>query len=58
MLFRSIENIYTDYRPQGELLIARQAARRIDGEELMTISIDTLEVNPKVDMNLFKKPAE
>jgi len=53
-----IENVYTDYRPQGELLFARQAARRIDGEELMTITIESLEVNPKVDLNLFKKPAE
>ena len=53
-----IENVYSDYRPEGELLFARQAARRIDGEELMTITIDSFEVNPKVDLNLFKKPAE
>ena len=38
--------------------VSRQAARRIDGEELMTITIDSFEINPKVDLNLFKKPAE
>ena len=52
------ENVYTDYRPEGDLLFARQASRRIDGEELMTITIDSFEINPKVDLNLFKKPAE
>jgi predicted Zn-dependent peptidase len=53
-----VENTLSDYRPEGTLVIPRQQARRIEGEELMTITIESLEVNPKVDMGLFKKPAE
>ncbi len=52
-----IESILSDYQPEGALLVPRHQVRKIDGEELMTITHDSLEINPKIDLNLFKKPA-
>ena len=53
-----IENTLSDFRPEGALLIPHQQERRIDGEDVMKITIDSFEVNPKVDPAIFKKPAE
>ena len=52
-----IENTLSDYRAEGAILVPHQQARKCDGEEIMTISIDSFEINPKVDAGLFKKPA-
>jgi len=46
---------FSDYRPEGALLICHKQVRRVDGEELLTSTIDSFEVNPKVDPSLFKK---
>src|ERR1044071_4655762 len=53
-----VENKLSDYRPEGGLLIPHQQERKIDGEELMQITMDSFEINPKVDPDIFKKPQQ
>jgi hypothetical protein len=54
----NIEAVYSDYRAEGPVQIAHKQARRMDGEQIMAITIETFELNPKVDASLFQKPAE
>jgi len=51
-----VESTLSDYRLEGGLLIPHQQARRIDGEEIMTITIESFEVNPKVAADSFQQP--
>ena len=52
-----VESTLSDYRLEGGLLIPHQQARRIDGEEIMTITVESFEVNPKVPADWFAKPS-
>ena len=54
----NIEAVYSDYRAEGPVQIAHKQARRMDGQQIMAITIETFELNPKVDASLFQKPAE
>jgi predicted Zn-dependent peptidase/outer membrane lipoprotein-sorting protein len=54
----NIEAVYSDYRAEGPVQIAHKQARRMDGEQIMAITIETFELNPKVEASLFQKPAE
>ena len=51
-----IENSFSDYRMEGPLLVAHQQKRRVGGQDVMTITVDSCTVNPKIDPDLFKKP--
>jgi len=50
--------LFSDYRAEGPLNLPHRQIRKIDGEEVMTITVESFELNPKVDENDFKKPAE
>jgi len=52
-----VESTFSDYRNEGALLLPHKQARRIDGEEFMTITLESFEINPKVEDTLFKKAA-
>jgi predicted Zn-dependent peptidase len=51
-----VETIMSDYRPESQLVMPHKLARTVDGQEVMTITVDAFEVNPKVDPALFNKP--
>jgi len=53
-----VEAVYSDYRTEGSVQMARKQTRSMDGEQMMVTSIESFELNPKVDPALFKKPAE
>ena len=54
----TVEAVYSDYRAEASIQVARKQTRLMDGEQIMTINIETFELNPKIDPALFKKPAE
>ena len=47
----------SDYSTEGPLVVPHTMERRVDGEEVMTVKVDTFEINPKIDEGLFQKPA-
>jgi zinc protease len=53
-----VETTMSDFRAEGGLLLPHKQVRKIDGEEVMTITLDSFELNPKLDPDLFKKPAQ
>ena len=48
---------FSDYRQEASIQVARKQTRLMNGEQIMTINIETFELNPKIDPALFKKPA-
>lgn len=52
----TVEITYSDYRPEQAWLIPHQQVHRIDGQEVMKITVDSFEVNPSIDPEVFKKP--
>jgi predicted Zn-dependent peptidase len=52
----TVENTYSDYRSEKTLLLPHQRARHVDGQEVMTITMDSFEVNPALTPELFRKP--
>jgi zinc protease len=54
----TVEEIFSDYKPEGSLTIPHQTIRKVDGEEIMTETLESFELNPKIDPDAFKKPAE
>ena len=54
----TVETLYSDYRTEGSVMIAHKQSRRMDGEEIMTVQVEKFEINPKLDPDVFKKPAE
>jgi predicted Zn-dependent peptidase len=52
-----VETTMSDFRAEGPLILPHKQVRKIDGEEVMVITLDSFEMNPKLDPDLFKKPA-
>ena len=52
-----IEVLYSDYRPLDGRQVPHREVLRVDGEEILTISVKSFEVNPEVDVASFQKPA-
>jgi zinc protease len=53
----TVEVAWSDYRPEGPLLVAHKQVQSMDGKEIMSTTVDEFEINPKVDPDQFKKPA-
>jgi zinc protease len=53
-----IESSLSDYRSEGGFLVPHKQVRRMDGEDIMTVTVESFELNAKIDPELFKKPAE
>jgi zinc protease len=52
----TVEAVYSDYREEASIQVARKQTRKMDGEQIMTINIESFELNPKIDPAVFKKP--
>jgi len=53
-----IENYLSEYRPEGPLLIPHKMTRRFEGQDVVTVTVDAFDLNPKVEPEAFKKPAQ
>ena len=54
----TIEIAFSDYRLEGSIRVAYKQNRRVDGQELMSTTIESFKLDPKVDPAWFKKPTE
>lgn len=54
----TVDNLFADYRPEGPILIPHKTTRLIDGQEVMTATVESFETNPKIEPDAFAKPAE
>lgn len=53
-----VENTFSDFRPEGALLIPHKQTRSVDGAKVMELVFESFEANPSVDPAAFQKPAE
>ncbi len=54
----TVEAVFSDYKAEGALLLAHKQTRRMDGEQVMAITIESFEINPQADPAWFQKPAQ
>jgi hypothetical protein len=53
-----VEMAASDYHAEGPVVIPHQLSERVDGQEVLSITIESLELNPQVDADAFKRPPE
>jgi hypothetical protein len=53
-----VEMVASDYHAEGPVVIPHQLSERVDGQEVLSITIESLELDPKVDADAFKRPPE
>jgi predicted Zn-dependent peptidase len=51
-----VETFPSDYRAEGPIVIPHQVALHVDGQEVLRVTIESIELNPKVDPDAFKRP--
>jgi len=51
------EAFYSDYRDHDGRQVPHKQVVRFDGQEAITLTLDSFEVNPEVDVAQFEKPA-
>jgi len=42
----TVENLFSDYRLEQSLLLPHRQVRRLDGQEVMTVTVNAFEANP------------
>lgn len=52
-----IEAIYSDYKEVDGRQVPHKETLRIDGQDKVTLTLESFEVNPQVDVAAFEKPA-
>jgi zinc protease len=50
------EALYSDYRPVNGIQVAHQVNLSQNGQPLIEIKLSEVQINPEVDLGLFKKP--
>jgi hypothetical protein len=53
----TVENWYSDYRVLDGRQVPHKQVLKIDGEEVVTLTLESFDVNPQVDVVAFEKPA-
>ncbi len=51
-----VEYVFSDYRDVQGRMMPHKQVMRFDGQDLVTMTIDSITVNPPVDETLFQKP--
>lgn len=52
------ETILSNYKPVRSVLVAHATEIKVDGQTIMQLRIDNIEINPVVDDSKFKKPVK
>jgi predicted Zn-dependent peptidase len=54
----AMETLMSDYRAEGPFWVAHKIVQRMEGQDVMTVTLETFEANPKIDPEIFKKPVK